>query len=153
MNSKNGFQSKVWGPYAWFFLHIVTLNYNPDRKKGYMTFFRSLKDVLPCGACRENYKRIIKSSNPKLRLSEQNFASRVKIARWLFRVHIKVQTDIYGKSGLKKDYPIFNDTKADFMRAMKEYEKYRAQCAKVSYGCVTPLNGNKKKSLITIVNQ
>lgn len=143
-DSKNGFQTKVWGPYAWFFLHTITLNFSPDRSKGYLAFFKSLGDVLPCGACRENYKRIISSDDRKLHLDSQKMKSRSRVSRWLFRVHIQVQQDIYDKTKRKKDLPVYKDTKEDFILAMKEYEQYRASCQKRSYGCVKPKKGYKK---------
>ena len=149
--SKNGFQTKVWGPYAWFFLHTVTLNFAPERSEGYLLFFKSLADVLPCGACRDNYKRIISSKDPKLRLDAQKMKTRLRVARWLFRVHIRVQQDIYEKTKRKKDLPMYKDTREDFIRAMKEYEQYRASCHKRSYGCVKPKKGYVKcHSLIRI---
>ena len=50
-----------WGPKAWFFLHSITANYpiNPTSrdKNIYKSFFISLKDVLPCSVCQENYKK------------------------------------------------------------------------------------------------
>lgn len=149
--SKNGFQTKVWGPYAWFFLHTVSLNFSPERAEGYLTFFKSLGEVLPCGACRENYKRIISGDTPALHLDAQKMSSRTRVARWLFRVHIRVQQDIYEKTKKKKDLPKYKDTREDFIRAMKEYEQYRASCQKRSYGCVKPQRGYKKcRSLIRI---
>lgn len=151
--SRNGFQTKVWGPCAWFFLHMVTLNFSRDRKKGYMCFFKSLSDVLPCGSCRTNYKKIISASNPnpKLRLTREVFNSRTSAARWLFRVHVQVQSDIYEKTNNPKDKPKYRDTKQDFTRAMLEYEKYRASCGKNSHGCVTPKKGYvRQRSVITV---
>lgn len=152
--SKNGFQTKVWGPYAWFFLHITTLNFSRDRKKGYMCFFKSLSDVLPCGSCRDNYKKIISNPDPKLRLTQDVFRSRTSVARWLFRVHLRVQSDIYEKTKNTRDKPKYKDTKKDFVRAMNEYEKYRASCSRNAYGCVTPKKGYvKQRSVITVVPQ
>jgi hypothetical protein len=151
--SRNGFQTNVWGPCAWFFLHIVTLNFSVERSSGYMRFFKSLGDVLPCGACRDNYKKIITSSDPKLRLSKGTFCSRLSVAEWLFRVHNRVQADIYNKTGLQKDKPLFADTRSDFKRAMGLYEKYRAKCSKTSYGCVVPIDGYKKQRCIIKVVQ
>lgn len=149
--SANGFQTNVWGPYAWFFLHTVTLNFVPERRLGYVQFFMSLADVLPCGACRDNYTRIITGDDPRLRLAPELFTTRTSVARWLFRVHVKVQSDIYEKTGKKRDIPRFEDTKKDFIRAMRQYEQYRASCHKNAYGCVLPKKGyTKSKAIIQI---
>ena len=60
----NGFQTYVWGPPFWMFLHIVSLNYTPSKKAGYKRFLKSLQYILPCGACRVNYRRILKTKLP-----------------------------------------------------------------------------------------
>jgi Erv1 / Alr family len=49
----------AWGPQLWHSLHMIALNY-PDRpsasdKLNYKLFFESLKDVIPCLACADNY--------------------------------------------------------------------------------------------------
>jgi hypothetical protein len=58
MNSGNGFQTTVWGPLLWNFLHIMSFNYpvNPtyEHKVNYRNFILSLVNILPCGKCREN---------------------------------------------------------------------------------------------------
>ena len=50
---------KIWGPSAWLFLHTVTFNYpnNPteEDKRNYLTFFNSLKHIIPCPLCKEHY--------------------------------------------------------------------------------------------------
>jgi hypothetical protein len=42
-NSNDGFQTKVWGSPLWFFLHIISLNYSPKKKKWIQKVFRSFK--------------------------------------------------------------------------------------------------------------
>lgn len=145
IDSKNGFQTKIWGPPAWFFLHIASLNYSPERKKGYKKFFTSLVDILPCGKCRTNYKKILKSK----KLTDDVLSSRRKFARWLFEVHNRVQYDIYESSGNPEHRPIFKNTDKDFMKAMMFYEKYRAGCS-VTHGCMEPKKGKKMKSVVNI---
>jgi len=52
---------KYWGPSSWKFLHSIAANYpnNPsmEDKHIYKSFFISLKDILPCNRCKENYKK------------------------------------------------------------------------------------------------
>lgn len=49
----------IWGPHAWHFLHVITLNYpnNPtiQQKKNYKMFFYNLINILPCSYCSHNY--------------------------------------------------------------------------------------------------
>lgn len=141
-----GMMSKVWGPPAWLFLHCVTLCYDPARKKAYRLFFYHLKDVLPCGKCRENYTKII-TSGP-LKLKDEHFVSKESISDWLFKVHTKVQRDIYQKTKLNKDAPQQKPT--SFWTSF--YEQFRAKCGTVVYGCDTPSNGKRKMSTIRITN-
>lgn len=147
-----GMMSKVWGPPAWLFLHCVTMCYDPSRKKAYKLFFRHLKDVLPCAKCRENYSKII-SSGP-LKLKDEHFASKESLSEWLFRVHDRVQRDIYQKTKLNKDRSLFNqcpqNKKTSFWTSF--YEQFRAKCGTVVYGCDTPSNGRRKMSTIWITN-
>ena len=37
-NSGDGFQTFIWGPCVWTFLHIVSMNYRPERKEEYRAF-------------------------------------------------------------------------------------------------------------------
>ena len=144
MESSNGFLTYIWGPVGWMFLHMITLNFDLKRKKSYFHFFKSLEGVLPCGACRENYKKLINGKNKKYNLTMDKMESRESISYWLFIVHNKIQKHIYQKTNLKKNKPEYNDTKEDFMKAMSKYEKYRAKCNKSDYGCVRPAEYKRK---------
>lgn len=151
--NRNGFQTKVWGPVAWMFLHIVAQNYDPKKagmKAGYFAFFTNIGNVLPCGACRDNFKRITKSG--PLKLDHRIFASRRKLCYWLFRLHNRVQMDIYEKTGKASDKPMYKDTVADFSKVYNFYEKFRAKCHidKTSYGCTVPYVGVKKRVKVLI---
>jgi len=147
-DSNDGFQTKVWGSPLWLFLHISSLNYSPDKKAGYKRFFKALQYVLPCGACRTNYKKILKE---KLPLNDYVFSCRESMAMWVFLLHNQVQKDLYSKTNITSDAPKYKDTKKAFFKAMKFYEPFRAQCTKNSYGCITPVKGTKKRTKIQIV--
>lgn len=150
MYSKHGFQTKVWGPAAWLFLHCVSFNYDPSRnKKETKLFFEMLAYVLPCGACRDNYQHTVASTT--LRLNDSVFESRESLAFWLFRLHnyvTRCQTD---------GTPMYKDTKRDFYKVVRFYEALRAKCSpkkdvkKHRGGCTVPLkNGLRLRSVIRI---
>ena len=151
---KQGMISTIWGPSAWLFLHTVAHNYDPTKKgmkKGYYAFFLNLKHVLPCGACRYNFAKVIKCK--ALKFDNKVLASRKTLSFWLFKIHNKVQRDIYKRSGLERDKPKYSDSKKDFNKVYKMYEGFRAKCSsdpKVSYGCTVPDDGRKKRSKIYI---
>ena len=151
MNSKNGFQTNVWGPMAWTLFHMITLNYDPKRQKEYYTFFKSLKGVLPCGACRKNFSDVINGKNQKTKLSLDKFKSRHSLSYWFFVVHNEVQNGIYSRSNNINDKPVYSNSKTDFYKAMKKYEPMRAKCYKNSYGCTVPNTGTRKRAEIHIL--
>ena len=140
-NNKMGFQTKVWGPAAWLFLHTVTLNYNPEKSKEYRLFFKYLKDVLPCGACRDNYTRILKI----MPMDKEVMKTRSNLSYWLFKVHNRVQNDIYKKTEDVENKPKYENNKKDFKQIVNFYETFRAKCNKSSYGCYIPSKGNTKQ--------
>lgn len=131
-----GFSSKIWGPSAWLFLHLVTLSYTPSRRRHYKTFFNSLQYVLPCSKCRTNYSNILK--NGKLRLTSNVLKNKSSFSNWFFKVHDKVQADIYALTKKSTDKPIVKSVQfwSNF------YNKFKGKCNK--YGCVS-------KKLITTI--
>jgi len=49
---------EIWGPPAWVFIFSI-IDQMPDGNPpdGYILFFQSLTDVLPCGICKRHYRR------------------------------------------------------------------------------------------------
>jgi hypothetical protein len=55
---------KIWGPYIWYFMHIVSFNYpnsfykNNIKKnnKLYQSFYNHIYEIIPCSKCQEHYK-------------------------------------------------------------------------------------------------
>jgi len=149
-DSKNGFMTKVWGPSMWLAMHMITLNFNESKtcKRKTKMFFKSLTGVLPCKKCRENYTKII-STGP-LKLDDKVLKNRKTLSMWLFKVHNKVQQDIFEKTGMLKNKPVYKDTKKDYRVAMGFYEKFRANCNSKDYGCVKSNKGKSLKAEIKI---
>ena len=50
----------IWGPPAWEFIFAV-IDQRPDGNPpdGYLEFFHSLVDVLPCQVCRRHYRKYL----------------------------------------------------------------------------------------------
>lgn len=50
---------KIWGPHQWFMMHTISFTYpetpSPHDKRVYHDYFASLKEVLPCDACKKHY--------------------------------------------------------------------------------------------------
>jgi len=146
MSTNNGFQSKIWGPCAWLFLHCITLNYTPEKHctKGYIAYFKSLQHVLPCGTCRSNYADIIKQG--EFKLTDAVFETRSSLVRWLFHVHnlINLRT---GKT------LTFSDDAKGLDEMKRFYEQFRAKCdkKKKEVGCVkAKRNGQRYRCVLMV---
>jgi hypothetical protein len=145
--STNGFQSMIWGPSAWLFLHCITLNYEPTKHSDieYLNFFKSLQFVLPCGTCRTKYSELISGPTFKLKLSV--FKSRESLAFWFFQVHNHINL----RTGKKL---VYSNDLIGFERMKMFYEQFRAKCdekTKSERGCVKSLHKNSKyRCVITI---
>ena len=99
-----------WGKHGWIFLHYITFNYpmNPSQSDidNYYTFFDSLKNVLPCDLCNENYKNHLHKYSLLNALK-----SRTLLIKWLIDVHNATNKQL-GKNVLSYD------------KAMKKIEKF-----------------------------
>jgi hypothetical protein len=162
-NSSDGMLTSVWGPSLWHSLHAISFNYpvhpTKEQKHQYLEFFRSLKYVLPCKYCRENYKKNIKT----VPLNMSTMKSRETLSRWLYELHEEINTMLHKKSNLTYDqvrtrYEMFrarciNDNKGTMKRGMKKKPKKRKSKFKnkKEKGCVKPLYGVKSKCVINIV--
>lgn len=101
-NSAEGFNSNVWGPAFWHVLHTISFNYPPpDRltdqdKVQYYQFVLSLKNVLPCRVCRDNYYNNLKkvgiliTKNRSVIKQLPEMKSRSNFSKFLFRLHQEV---------------------------------------------------------------
>lgn len=145
---KMGMITKIWGPAAWLFLHAISFNYYPERKEEYKQFFKLLAFVLPCKKCRENYHNLI--SKGDLKMTNKIFKSRDTFSYWLFKLHNKVQNDIFVKSELDCERPMYENNFKDYLKVKNIYESFRAKCTKKMYGCTVPKKGIKLRTQIII---
>lgn len=129
-DSNNGLITKIWGSHAWDFGMSVCFGYpiNPteEQKETYLQFFKSLANVLPCGACRDSTNEFYLEENTKLDMSVME--SRETLARWFYRLRNRVNK----KLGV--DYGV------DFKEVCYKFESYRARCSKNEKGCIMPVN-------------
>ena len=86
-NGGDGMLTTVWGPGLWHYLHTMSFNYpnKPTKsdKKNYRDFMISLKNVLPCGKCRENLKKNYK----QLPLKMENMKNRETFSKYVYNLH------------------------------------------------------------------
>ena len=139
--SKNGMQTRVWGPAGWVFLHCIAQNYpeqpNLEQREHYRSFFRLVGTVLPCRYCRESYQQFI--NEPDTLLDDKVMQNRTTFSKWLYNVHNKINK----KLGIND--PI------TFKQVTDKYESFRSKCTKseplkVIHGCTNPSkNGSSRK--------
>ena len=153
-SSDSGMLTAVWGPALWHTLHTISFNYptRPDRatKKKYKKFLKSLRHVLPCMYCRDNYRQNIRDAG----YSERIFDNREAFSRFVFDLHNHVNK-MLGKAA----HPSYE-------RVRTKYENFRSRCLQnpddascrppaaaqaTEKGCTEPLYGKKSKCLIRIV--
>ncbi len=115
--SNDGMLTTVWGPAMWHYLHTMSFNYpvhpTPANKRHYRDFVLNLQNVLPCGKCRENLTKNLKT-HPLL---DRHLASRDAFSRYLYELHEVVNDMLHKKSGLSYD------------QVRERYEHFRARCA------------------------
>lgn len=78
---------EVWGPWAWKFLHTITLDYpeypTDSDRQSYYQYFHSLQYVLPCEKCRMNLKHHLN----KYPLNDEVLSSRNNLVKWGIDLH------------------------------------------------------------------
>jgi len=159
-NSGDGMLTSVWGPSLWHSLHTISFNYpvkpSKDEKKQYYDFFISLKHVLPCRYCRENYVKNIKT----IPLNMNTMKNRYTLSKWLYELHEEINRMLGKKSNLsyedvKLRYEMFRSrclAKSKNKSKSKTKKPRKKKKSKVKEkGCVQPLYGKKSKCVINIV--
>ena len=78
---------EIWGPYAWIFLHCITLNYpnNPtmEDQTNMVNFFESLKNIIPCQKCKINFANHLRNKP----LTKEVLRSKETLTNWLIDIH------------------------------------------------------------------
>jgi len=94
--------SLIWGPNAWHFLHVISFDY-PDSpsqtiREKYYDFFNALSYVLPCGPCRENYRKKLQDLNLLEHLNSKD-----KLIDFVIKLHNNVSKDLGKQEYSKKE--------------------------------------------------
>jgi hypothetical protein len=144
-NSNDGMLTTIWGPATWHLLHCISFNYpvqpSPDDKVKYMSFIKSLKNVLPCGKCRTNLTKNFE----KLPLGMKHMESRATFSKYIYDLH-----EVINEMLSKKSNMTYDDVR-------ETYEHFRARCNKSKTkknkesGCVKPFYGKKTKCILKVV--
>ena len=87
-----------WGPSAWALLHRLASNKIPHTLAEYKAFFNSLRYVLPCCICRENYTGHVQKM-PELKSIDE-------LPSWMIKLHNRVNK----MKGKPKHNGVYKDT-------------------------------------------
>jgi hypothetical protein len=160
-NSKDGMLTSVWGPSLWHSLHTISFNYptnpSPEQKKRYLSFFKSLRYILPCKYCRDNYLKNLK----RVPLTMKTMKNRKTLSKWLYLLHEEINNMLGKKSGLTYDdvrnrYEMFRARCIDESNGSKKVKRKSSTKSKkkakvLEKGCTTPYYGKKSQCVINIV--
>jgi hypothetical protein len=156
--SGDGFLTTIWGPAQWHMLHTISFNYpvNPtlEQKKQYRDYVLSLKNVLPCGACRKNLKMNLKH----LPITMADMKNRDTFSRYIYNLHELVNRMLHKKSNLtycdvRERYEHFRSRCVDETPKVYKYSSIKTQKHKKEKGCTEPLYGKKARCILNIVPQ
>ena len=82
----------IWGPRLWFSMHSISFTYpfypTDKDKEIYKNFYKLLEHILPCGLCRNNYKKHI-----EMFPIEPHLENRKKLAHWCIDMHNMVNIE------------------------------------------------------------
>jgi hypothetical protein len=117
-----------------------------ENKKHYREFVLSLKDILPCKYCRDNFKLNIK----KLPLTMDKMKNRETFSRYIYDLHELINTMLNKKSHLS--YEDVRERFETFRAKCIEEKPKKTSCKKKKHsGCVKPFYGKKSKCILKIV--
>ena len=152
-NSDNGMLTTIWGPSLWHSLHCISFNYpvkpTKEDKEHYKNFVMSLRYVLPCKYCRDNFKHNLK----EVPLNNKALSSRKEFSKWMFDFHQVVNKCL----GKKNNF--------NFNQIRERYEHFRARCSSDKKanmktiqkggekGCTEPIYGVKARCQLHIIPQ
>lgn len=153
-DSGQGFCTSIWSGPLWHVLHTISFNYkvhpSPGDKRHYYRFMQSLGNVLPCGACRRNYRKNLREMGFSM---DRDLKSRNTFSRFVYRLHRRVQrmTTPSPAPAWQRDLPPFE--------AVREtYECFRATSCGTGgaggvkeKGCTEPRNQVKSRMLMRVV--
>lgn len=129
-NSKNGLCTQTWGGALWHTLHMISFNYPPEPtkadKRNYARFLLSLRHVLPCRYCRDNYPdNLLKAG---LLRNKHVFDSRETFSRFIYDLHNEVSRNL---------------KKKPFDKSFEEVQRIYNMCRARGCAKTTPKDGEK----------
>jgi len=73
-----------WQPLTWHVFHTIALNYNKEYKDEYITFFNTLKTLIPCKECKDHF---IRNTSNKPDMIIENNINEERFFNWTIDLH------------------------------------------------------------------
>jgi hypothetical protein len=106
--------TKFWGPSGWKLLHTIAFSELKD-KTHIKEFFELIPFILPCKFCRASLTEYM-DEDPV------DVSSQDALARWLWRIHNKVNDKLRGQGLLKTKNPSFDTVREMYEEPFKAFE-------------------------------
>jgi hypothetical protein len=104
--------TKFWGPSGWRLLHTIAFSeISPNTKK----FFELIPFILPCKFCRASLTEYMEED-------PVDVSSQDALARWLWRIHNKVNDKLRGQGLLKTKNPSFDTVREMYSEPPQTFE-------------------------------
>jgi hypothetical protein len=119
-------QKGFWGRSVWRTLHSFAAAYTPDSANAFLNFvYDAISNLLPCDACRDNFKRKLEILPPHRYLGSNH-----DLFFWTYLIHDLANQDISKKyredvsagrepENTVKESPSFVDVKIKYFNALK----------------------------------
>lgn len=75
--------SNIWGPYAWYLLHILSYSYEDKFRPNYETIVKCYIHLIPCSICHKHFKAMV-SDYPPI------FDNKENCIKWIVDAHNRV---------------------------------------------------------------
>lgn len=106
--------TKFWGPSGWKLLHTIAFDELKD-KVAIKEFFELIPFILPCKFCRASLTEYM-DEDPV------DVSSQDALARWLWRIHNKVNDKLRGQGLLKTKNPSFDTVRKMYSEKPEVFE-------------------------------
>lgn len=127
-----GIKTSFWGPHAWQFLFasiagsfpVKVDKSNKEHVKivnSYHHMFKSLQYTLPCGYCKDSYKRFLK----QIPISDYDH-SRKSMMLWLYTIH-----DLVNQKLIKQERECYEEERLKIIKSNSSNEKKNEQIKKI----------------------
>lgn len=125
--------TKIWGTNVWkslwYSVRAYPDNPNEEQQQDMYNSLLAARTTLPCGICRNSYRRFITLDGTML--TKDTVSSKESVSRWLYNLKEAVNKKLGTYYGLT------------YEEVIKSYDTSRSQCIEINGDCITPADLRK----------